>query len=231
MQPIFVTIVEDELLIAESIRIHLMERGHQVVNICISYEEAIQSLAASTPDIFLLDIRLYGERSGIDIAAYLAENTEIPYVFLTSQFDEVILKQAISTTPYGYLTKPYRKETLWTTVEAAYQIANKNKKSQSKIFVFDGKNNHRILPENIIYIKSDHVYVELVLNNSPNIIARNTLTDLYSELDVSLFLMPHRSFIVNKNYINSWDKSNLFLTGIAIPISRSRRKEIIESLE
>ena len=69
------------------------------------------------------------------------------------------------------------------------------------------------------------------MNNSQTIIARNTLTDLYNELDESIFLMPHRSFVVNKNYINSWDKSNIYLTDIAIPISRSRRKEIIESLE
>ena len=51
MKSISVTIVEDELLIAESIRIYLIERGHQVVDICISYEEAIASLNNNPPDI------------------------------------------------------------------------------------------------------------------------------------------------------------------------------------
>ena len=230
MKSISVTIVEEELLIAESIRIFLTERGHTVSDICISYEEALKSLNTSPPDIFLLDIRLYGVRSGIDIASYLAEHSDIPYIFLTSQYDEVVLKQAIATTPYGYLTKPFRKETLWTTIESAYQLSSSKKVAEHKISVFDGRNNHRVNTDNIIYIKADHVYIELFLNNSQNILARNTLSDFYVELDNSVFIMPHRSFIVNKNYINSWDQSNIYLSNITIPISRSRRKEIIERL-
>ena len=230
MNSISVTIVEDELLIAESIKIFIEERGHQVKDICISYEEALTSLHKSPPDLFLLDIRLYGEKSGIDIASFLSENSPIPFVFLTSQYDELILKQAISTTPFGYLTKPFRKETLWTTIETAYQLSSKNKIVEKNITVFDGRNNHRINTDNIICIKSDHVYIELIIKNSKSITVRGTLTDLFAELDESVFLMPHRSFIINKNYIKSWDQNNIYLEGLIVPISRSRKKEILEKL-
>lgn len=231
MKSISVTIVEDELLIAESIKIHLLERGHRVSWICISYEEAIKSLLSSPPDLFLLDIRLYGERSGIDIAEYLSEHSNIPYVFLTSQYDEVILKQAISTSPFGYLTKPFRKETLWTTIETAYQLAAGRKIKENRVSVFDGQQHHRVSIENIVYIKADHVYIELMMNNSQNIIARNTLSEFFSELNDDRFIMPHRSFVVNKNYIESWDKANIYLKQTTIPISRNRSKEITDKLK
>ena len=231
MKSISVTIVEDELLIAESIKIFIQERGHQVTDICISYEEAIQSLVKSPPDLFLLDIRLYGEKSGIDIASYLSEHSDIPFVFLTSQYDELILKEAISTTPFGYLTKPFRKETLWTTLEAAYQLASSKKYIENKISLFDGRNTHRVLTEQIIYIKADHVYIEIFLKDSKTITVRNTLSEIFMELKGSLFLMPHRSYIVNRNYIKSWDQNNIYLEEITIPVSRNRKKEIMDSLE
>lgn len=230
MKSISVTIVEDELLIAESIKIFIQERGHQVADICISYEEAIASLAKTPTDLFLLDIRLYGEKSGIDIASYLSEKSDIPFVFLTSQYDELILKQAISTTPFGYLTKPFRKETLWTTIETAYQLSSKNKIVEKNITVFDGRNNHRINTDNIICIKSDHVYIELIIKNSKSITVRGTLTDLFTELDDSVFLMPHRSFVINKSYITSWDQNNIYLEGLIVPISRSRKKDVLDKL-
>lgn len=230
MKSISITIVEDELLIAESIRIYLMERGHTVCKICISYEEAIDSLLQSPPDLFLLDIRLYGERSGIDIAKYLSKNSSIPYVFLTSQFDETILKQAISTSPFGYLTKPFRKETLWTTVESAFQLATVHKSKERRIQVFDGQVHHKILVNDIVYIKADHVYIELILDNSQVIIARSTLSEFFVELNDSRFIMPHRSYVVNKNFIESWDKTNIYLNQISIPISRNRCKEIADLL-
>ena len=230
MKSISVTIVEDELLIAESIRIYLIERGHQVVDICISYEEAIASLNNNPPDIFLLDIRLYGDKSGIDVAHHIAQNTSIPYVFLTSQYDEVILKRAITTSPFGYLTKPFRKETLWTTIEASFHLSEGQKSSEVYLQVFDGQKNHKVSLKEIIYIKSEHVYIEIFLNSGESILIRKTITDFLETLNDDNFLMPHRSFIVNTKYINSWDQNNIYLNTVEIPISRSRKKSVLETL-
>ena len=60
MQPLKILIVEDEVLIGETIKIYLKERGHLPTDIVISYEEALQSLSLSLPDQVLVDIRLFG---------------------------------------------------------------------------------------------------------------------------------------------------------------------------
>ena len=52
------------------------------------YEEAISNIENNEPDLVLLDIRLYGQRSGIDVANYLNQrDKKLPFVFLTSQFE------------------------------------------------------------------------------------------------------------------------------------------------
>jgi len=50
MNPIKVLIVEDELIIAESIKLYLSERGHITVGMAISYEQAITLIHAKTAD-------------------------------------------------------------------------------------------------------------------------------------------------------------------------------------
>lgn len=65
MKSFNVLVVEDEILIAETIKIYLEERGHQVINIAISFDEALQAYHLRRPDMVLLDIRLYGQNQGL----------------------------------------------------------------------------------------------------------------------------------------------------------------------
>ena len=67
MKQISVLIVEDELLVAETIKIYLNERGHTVVGTAISYEDALPLITTVQPDIVLLDIRMPG-LDGITVA-------------------------------------------------------------------------------------------------------------------------------------------------------------------
>ncbi|MBK7010747.1 MAG: response regulator [Saprospiraceae bacterium] len=121
MQPLKILIVEDEILIGETIKIYLRERGHIPMDIVISYEEALQAISLSLPDVVLVDIRLFGEKSGIDLAEVIQNQyDQLPIVFLTSQYDVRVSNKALELNPSGYLVKPIQKESLWTTVELAY---------------------------------------------------------------------------------------------------------------
>ena len=162
-----ILIVEDEILIAETIRFHLEEREHEVTDICISFEEAVQSYQLRKPDIVLLDIRLFGEKSGIDYANFLKEQTNTPpFIYLTSQYDKRVLDKALDTNPYGYLTKPFRKESLWTSIESAYNLYQSTNKKEEILHFFDGKMNHPVKLSELIYIHADHVYSIVYLTNN-----------------------------------------------------------------
>lgn len=142
MKALNVLIVEDELLIAETIKLYLTERGHVVGGMAISYDEAIQKINETKPDVILLDIRLYGEKSGLDIAQYLhITNNKTPYIIVSSQYDTPYIERAMRAEASGYITKPISKETLWSTLELA--ILRSKESSINNLYV-DLKISHGI---------------------------------------------------------------------------------------
>ncbi len=120
MNAINALIVEDEVLIAETIRYYLTERGHHVIGMAISYDEAVQNIDKYKPDVVILDIRLYGDKSGVHVAKYLQESDKnIPYIIVAAQFGSKNVEQTFSAGAAGYLTKPINKENLWSATELA----------------------------------------------------------------------------------------------------------------
>ena len=226
MQPLKILIVEDEILIGETIKIYLRERGHIPMDIVISYEEALQSISLSLPDVVLVDIRLFGEKSGIDLAEVIQNQyAQLPIVFLTSQYDVRVSNKALELNPSGYLVKPIQKESLWTTVELAY---NKkiNQNTSPSIKFADGTKVFYLSANQIKYISSDHIYIVLHTTNSGEITLRMSLTEVESLLEKASFIRCHRSYIVNKSYITQYDTHSFVIDQLNIPISRSHKSEV-----
>ena len=114
-----VLIVEDEFIVANNLRLILQRVGYEISAIASSAEEAEESLRIDRPDIALLDIRLQGERSGIDFARKLkAEN--IAFIYLSANSGQKILEEAKATGPYGFLVKPFRKKDLLIMLDIAW---------------------------------------------------------------------------------------------------------------
>lgn len=227
-----ILIVEDEVLIAETIRIHLEEEGHQVLNMCISYEEALAAYHQEKPDLVILDIRLYGEKSGIDFANYLKEQDQkTPFIFLTSQHDKRVLNLALETTPHGYLVKPIHKASLLTSVMGAYNLFLKGENSISELTIFDGQSNFRIKEDDIVLIKSEHVYANVHLQDGRTIITRKPLRKFLEQTKSTFFFQCHRSYIINTRHVNGWDHEQLImLNGQIVPVSRSKKQVLMNLL-
>ncbi len=233
MKSLKILIVEDEIFIAETIKMYLVERDHEIIGIAISYDEAVQSYNLRKPDLVLLDIRLYGEKSGIDFANFLITQSETPpYIFLTSQYDTRILEMALKTNPYGYLTKPFQKESLCTAVNAAYNLYSfKNEKVESAI-ISDGKRNHLIKFQDILYVQADHVYSIIHTTKNEKIIVRKSLQELLDYCVCNYLVYCHRSYIVNLNHVRTWGHDEIILdNSMVFPISKTRRNEILIRLK
>jgi len=216
MNPIKVLIVEDELLISESIKLYLLERQHEVVGMAVNYEQAVSLIHDKEPDIVLIDIRLYGHKSGLDVAGYL-NNLEqvIPFVILSSQYDQSIISQATQAGAAGYLTKPISKESLWSTIELVAHKAQIEAVSDHYIEIKIKKGRHRIPLHEINYIKSDHVYVEIVCDNS-KFFSRYSLREMLNNLNRPNFIRCHRSYIVNTSKITTYSSSKVWIQNIMI---------------
>jgi PAS domain S-box-containing protein len=116
-----ILIVEDEAVIARDIQVTLRELGYLVPPPVASGEMALQAVAAGSPDLVLMDIRIQGDLDGIQTAARIRELHGTPVVYLTSHSDETTVSRAKSTGAYGYVLKPFHERDLRIAIEVALQ--------------------------------------------------------------------------------------------------------------
>jgi DNA-binding NtrC family response regulator len=119
-----ILIVEDEFVVANALRITLVQAGYTVTGIASSADDADEQLEAERPDFVILDIQLGGKRSGIDLARKLNDD-HIAFIYLSANSSQKILEEAKATDPYGFLIKPFREQDLLVTLDiAAYRQRN-----------------------------------------------------------------------------------------------------------
>lgn len=81
--PLTVLVVEDEADAACLLMEVLVEAGHRVLGPATSAATAALLVAQTGPDIALVDVRLEGEVSGVELARQLRTNWGVPTVFAT----------------------------------------------------------------------------------------------------------------------------------------------------
>ena len=111
-----ILVVEDESLIALDIKLILEKEGYEVVTNIKTVEAAITAIETHCPDLVLIDINLNQIKDGIDLGTYLLAKDAIPYIYVTSYSNKVILERANDTRPHGYIVKPFRPDNLITTI-------------------------------------------------------------------------------------------------------------------
>ncbi len=104
-----ILILEDEPIIALDLRDHCEELGYEVVASCYSLPEALRQVEANHPNFALVDIRIGQRDDGILLGKKLTEEYGIPFIYITSFFDDQTIEDARKTLPAGYLVKPITK--------------------------------------------------------------------------------------------------------------------------
>jgi CheY-like chemotaxis protein/tetratricopeptide (TPR) repeat protein len=114
-----ILIVEDEIILAEDLREFLLEYGYHVSAIARTGEEALDAFSDLRPDLILMDISLPGTVDGIDVAGTITRDFPVPVIYITAFSDGETITRATATNPYGFLVKPFRKETVHSTIQVA----------------------------------------------------------------------------------------------------------------
>jgi len=116
-----IAIVEDERVVALSLRSRLEAANYSVTGIADSAHSALSLVANTTPDLVLMDVGLKGEQNGIEIAHTIRDRWKIPVIFLTGYSDPEIIHSAQQTDLFGYLIKPIDPIELQSTIQIALQ--------------------------------------------------------------------------------------------------------------
>ena len=112
-------IVEDEALIAEELRERLLRLGFTVIAAVSSGEEGVEIATRESPDLVLMDIRLSGDKDGVQAAREIREQVDVPIVYLTAHSDKRTVERANQTDHDGFILKPFLRRELHSTIEVA----------------------------------------------------------------------------------------------------------------
>ena len=114
-----ILIVEDELLIAKNLSSKLEKLGYKIIDIVSSGADAIQRVDEIKPDLILMDLVIKGDIDGIETAAIINQELDIPIIYTTAYADDETLQRAENTGAYGYLLKPIKERELHATIKIA----------------------------------------------------------------------------------------------------------------
>lgn len=127
MEQTTILVVEDETIVAKDIQCSLQRLGYHVPSTATSGEEAIRKAGELKPDLVLMDIVLKGRMDGIETAKRLQHQFDVPVVYLTAYADHQTLDRVKTTTPAGYMLKPFQPNELRTTIELALHRSRSNR--------------------------------------------------------------------------------------------------------
>lgn len=208
-----VLIVEDDQLIAHSIKL-MIEEVCVCVGIEQSFENAKTFILSNHVDLVIIDVRLYGEKSGLDLGEYLKANHNIPFIFLTGSMENKTLEKIIKLAPSAYFAKPVQKINLQMAIEI---VAKQN--SESLFFLSAGKQVFRIENNNLLYANADHVYTNLHFYDGNDIIIRKSLKTLIKELPQNWLIQINRSTAINPKHIKKRVHNTLFIKDLEFKLS------------
>jgi CheY-like chemotaxis protein len=114
-----ILVVEDNVNVSIVLTARLESLGYRVCATVETGADAIRAVDQHHPDLVTMDILLKGKMNGIDAATKIAKKTDIPIIFMTCLSDQTIFEEAIKTSPYGYIIKPYDINELRSAIEIA----------------------------------------------------------------------------------------------------------------
>jgi len=120
-----ILVVDDDRLVLATLTHGLAQAGYEVID-ADNGDDAILLAREHKPDLALLDIRMEG-KSGFDVAAYLREYCQMPFMFLSAFSDDETVRQVKELGAVAYLVKPLDIRQIVPAVEAAFASAGGRK--------------------------------------------------------------------------------------------------------
>ena len=238
MSVIRILAVEDDAIYAQTIRVTVEQAGYEIIDVIANGEEALLEIERSKPDLLLLDVRISGRYSGIELAEKVGK--DVPVIFITSLREREIFERAKATRPVAFLLKPFDMLMLSNTIELAIAEFAAEKEDvwkerdivlRDSFYIKEKKALIKVHIRDILFVMAEDKYCILHTSKRKYII-RISMTRLQSRLPAN-FLRVHRSYIVDLLRIDEiiLEDYMLYIEENPVPIGMSYKDELLSKLE
>jgi two-component system LytT family response regulator len=192
-----------------------------VVATCQNLAEGVKAIKKYKPNLVFLDIDM-PVYSGLQILDFFNED-EIDFdIVFTTAYDEYAL-QAFKLSAIDYILKPIQPELIREAVNRLIKKHNKEENilkfsalkqnlesgGHKKIAVAIGQTIKFIDINDIVVIKADGAYSEIVLNDESKFLISKNLKHFEDLLNFSdAFIRVHKSYLVNAYFVSEYIKSD-----------------------
>lgn len=186
----------------------------------------LETIRREHPDIVFLDIEMDGI-SGLEIATQLPEGT--CFIFTTAYLRYAL--EGFDLDAVDYLHKPFAYSRFQVAFSKALRRIGREpiQTSPQCIVVKQDYSNISIPIEDIVYIEALEGYSKIFRTTGSCVVSRILLKNIFAMLPSESFLRIHRSFIVSKSKIKSFNKQEVYLNnGTILPIGRQYASELIK---
>ncbi len=114
-----VLIVDDEFLIAEGLRMQVEDMCLRVCAVAGTADDAVAQARLHRPAIVLMDVRLRGEKDGVDAALAIHGILGSKIIFITGSSDPATMARIQLDHPLAVLRKPVGERQLRAAIEIA----------------------------------------------------------------------------------------------------------------
>lgn len=227
-------IIDDEPLAIELLESYVAKTSF--LKLTGSYSSALEAMKDVTKepvDIIFLDIQM-PEISGMEFARFIEADTRIIF---TTAFSEYAL-EGYRVDALDYLLKPItytnflvatKKALKWFEMKQSSSEKNlsaTHEQQEEQMFVKADHKLIRILFKDILYIEGWKDYVKIHLKNKPHpILSLMSMKGLEETLPPTKFIRIHRSYIIQKNKIDSISKNRVKIGDKELPIGESYKEE------
>jgi len=217
-------IVDDEPIAQRILVKYLSDLSQfEVVATCLNALEAMEVLQNQKIELMFLDI----EMPKLKGLAFLKTLPTPPKVIITTAHREYAL-EGFELEVLDYLLKPISFERFLKAVNRYQKEQSKqpilNEQQEQFLYVKSDRKTVKLKISEVTYIEGLNNYI-IIHTHQQKYIVYSSLSDIQKKLDHS-FIRIHKSFVINKRFITSYNREIVEVTGVELPIGKSYKEMI-----
>ncbi|MDE5926894.1 MAG: LytTR family DNA-binding domain-containing protein [Duncaniella sp.] len=221
--------IDDEPLALEVIRKFCERIGGIDVQTFSDPAAGLDVIKREKPSIAFLDIEMENI-SGLTIASQLPPET--CFIFTTAYLNYAM--DGFELDAVDYLHKPFafsRFQTAFAKAVRRIEGASRPREDNRSLMVKQEYNTVNVPLRSILYIEAMEGYVKIFREDGICTVSRIILKNVGSQLPEEDFMRIHRSFIVSKSKIKSFNRQSVTLSsGVTLPIGRQYVNDMMRML-